>query len=111
MLPERIKHDSGRKEAGKRSPAHRKWVRGFACCACGSTTAIECAHVRNGTDGGTGIKPSDRWTISLCKDCHSRQHQIGEPAFERENRIDLKALAAEFFRKSPHRAKLEAPNG
>lgn len=106
-LPPRIKHDSGKKDAGKRSPAHRKWVRGHVCCGCGSATAIECAHVRVGTDGGMGHKPSDRWTISLCKDCHARQHQIGEAAFEKEAGINMKALAAEFFAKSPHRGKLE----
>jgi hypothetical protein len=106
MLPPRIKRDSGKKDVGKRSPAHRKWVRGHACCGCGSMVAIECAHVRSGTDGGTGIKPSDRWTISLCKDCHTRQHQIGEPAFEREAGIDMKALAAAFLKASPHKSKL-----
>lgn len=106
-FPQRIKKDSGRKDAGKRSPAHRAFVRSHACCACGSQAAIECAHVRVGTDGGTGHKPSDKWTISLCKECHSRQHQIGEPAFEREHGINMKALATEFFRRSPHRYKLE----
>src|SRR5688500_13568130 len=106
-FPQRIKHDSGKKNAGKRSPAHRAWVRGHACCACGSSAAIECAHVRVGTDGGVGAKPSDRWCISLCKDCHSRQHQIGEPSFERMTSINMKELAAEFFRRSPHRHKLE----
>lgn len=107
FLPPRIKHESGKKDAGKRSPAHRKWVRGHACCGCGSATAIECAHVRVGTDGGMGIKPGDKWTISLCKDCHSRQHQIGEQAFEKEAGINMKALAEAFFRASPHRGKLE----
>ena len=107
MLPPRIKHDSGKKNAGKRSPAHRKWVRGHACCGCGSTTAIEAAHVREGTDGGMGHKPSDRWVISLCKECHSRQHQIGEGPFERATGINMKALAEAFFKVSPHRGKLE----
>lgn len=69
---------------------------------------IECAHVRNGTDGGTGIKPGDAWSWSACRDHHSEQHQIGEPAFERKYGLNLKALAAEFFRKSPHRHKLTA---
>jgi len=108
MLPQRIKQDSGKKDAGKRSPAHRKWVRGHACSACGSMTAIECAHVREGTDGGMGLKPSDRWTVSLCRDCHSEQHRMGEGPFERKHTINLKALAAEFFKASPHRFKLEA---
>ena len=107
MLPQRIKHKSDKAEQGKRSPAHRAWVRGHACSACGSTVAIECAHVRNGTDGGTGIKPSDRWCISLCRDCHSDQHRIGESSFEQKHGINMKALATEFLRASPHRFKLE----
>jgi hypothetical protein len=107
-LPARIKHKSDKAEKGRRSPAHRAWVRGFACSACGSTTAIECAHVRNGTDGGTGIKPSDRYCISLCKPCHTQQHQVGEETFEFIHKIDMKALAFAFFMRSPHRFKLEA---
>ena len=106
MLPPRIQRDSGRKDAGKRSPAHRKWVRGHACSACGSTAGVECAHVREGTDGGMGMKPSDRWTISLCLDCHATQHQIGEGPFERITGINMKALAEAFVKASPHRSKL-----
>ena len=111
MLPRRISRKSNKAEKGRRSPAHRAWVRGHACSACGTETAIECAHVREGTDGGMGIKPSDRWTISLCKDCHAEQHRIGEGPFERRHGINMKALAAEFFRKSPHRFKLDNDNG
>ncbi|CAB4137153.1 Protein of unknown function DUF968 [uncultured Caudovirales phage] len=108
MLPRRISRKSDKAEKGRRSPAHRAWVRGHACSACGTETAIECAHVREGTDGGMGIKPSDRWTISLCKDCHAEQHRIGEGPFERHHGINMKALASEFFRNSPHRFKLES---
>lgn len=107
MLPAKIKRDSDRKNAGKRSPAHRAWVRLHACSACGSHTAIEAAHVRNGTGGGSSMKPSDRWCISLCKECHALQHMKGEPSFERAFGINMKALAEEFFRKSPHRSKLD----
>jgi hypothetical protein len=110
VLPPRIKHSSNRKNAGKRCPAHRKWVAGHACSACGSQAGIECAHVRTGTDGGVGIKPSDQWCISLCKDCHARQHQIGETTFEKQHGINMKALAEEFYRASPHRKKLEERN-
>jgi hypothetical protein len=106
FLPPRISRKSDKADKGRRCPAHRKWVRGHACSACGTETAIECAHVRIGTDGGTGIKPSDKWCISLCKDCHARQHQIGEAAFEAETHINMKALAEMFFRISPHRGKL-----
>ena len=104
MLPPRIPRKSDKAERGKRSPAHRAWVRGHACCACGTMAGIEAAHVREGTDGGMGMKPSDRWVISLCKDCHARQHNVGEGNMG----IDMKALAEAFFRISPHRSKLEA---
>ena len=87
------------------NPNHHQQYK--ACCGCGSSTAIECAHVRDGTDGGMGIKPSDRWTVSLCRDCHSRQHQIGEASFEKERGINLKVLAEAFYKASPHKGKLE----
>lgn len=105
-LPPRIKTKSDKADIGKRSPAHRAWVRGHACSACESTTAIECAHVRLGTDGGMGQKPSDKWCISLCKDCHAEQHRLGEASFAKKHGIDLRALAEAFFAASPHRGKL-----
>jgi hypothetical protein len=67
---------------------------------------IECAHVRLGTDGGTGIKPSDKWCISLCRAHHAEQHQIGEQSFAASYGINLKRIAEEFFHASPHRSKL-----
>lgn len=106
-LPARISRKSDKAEKPRRSPAHRAWVRGHACSACGSQSGIECAHVRIGTDGGVGIKPSDRWCISLCKNCHAQQHMIGETSFSAVWKINMKALAEEFYRASPHRHKLE----
>lgn len=111
MLPQRIPRKSDKADKGRRSPAHRAWVRGHACSACGSMSGIECAHVREGTDGGVGMKPSDRWTISLCAECHRKQHQLGEGTFSRLHGIDMKALAQEFYKRSPHRHKLEANDG
>lgn len=60
-------------------------------------------HVRTGTDGGTGIKPSDRWTIPGCAKHHRRQHDVGEAAFEIETSRDMKELARHYWAKSPHR--------
>lgn len=68
------------------------------------------ARDRTGTDGGIGMKLSDRWRISLCKDCHTRQHAMGEATFEKSYGINMKALAGEFFRNSKHRHKLEVAN-
>lgn len=84
-------------------PGHRAWVRKHKCSvrAC-AQKQIECAHVRLGTNGGMGIKPSDAWCISLCQMHHAEQHAIGEKSFEERYELDLKALAIEFARRSPH---------
>jgi hypothetical protein len=108
MLPRRIPKASKAGELKKRCPAHRNFVRSHACCSCGSTAAIEVAHVRIGTDGGMGTKPSDCWVISLCHDCHARQHQMGEQSFEKWAGIDMRYLAREFVKASPRRRDLEA---
>jgi hypothetical protein len=53
-----------------------------------------------------GMKPSDKWTISLCDFHHREQHRIGEREFGRKHVIDLVAIAQEFSRRSPHWMKL-----
>jgi hypothetical protein len=52
------------------------------------------------------LKPSDRWTISLCRKHHAEQHLVGEASFAQRYELDLLELALEFARRSPHRAKL-----
>lgn len=54
---------------------------------------IEAAHVRSGTDGGTGMKPSDRYALPLCSKHHRRQHQIGEGPFEKETGVNMRPIA------------------
>lgn len=101
----------------RRFPAHRAWINGFLCSVTLSDRptdcdgATECAHVRRGTDGGIGQKPSDWWTIPLCRAHHQEQHQIGEQAFEKKYGIDMKELAREFARKSPHWPKMREAMG
>jgi len=82
-------------------PKHRDFVRGHACSVCGSTVSIEVAHVRLGTDGGTGLKPSDYYAVSLCKLCHADQHSIGERTFWDEAGVDPLELAEAFAKASP----------
>ena len=63
---------------------------------------IQCAHVRDGTDGGMGLKPNDLWTVPMCAWHHLHdQHVAGEVAFEIEHGISLHAIALEFALKSP----------
>lgn len=101
MLPKRISTPKNR-TARWISPAHCNFVRKHHCCVNGcADMPIEVAHVRTGTDGGMGKKPSDYWAISLCKHHHAEQHRIGEPAFEKRHGIDMKGLATEFASASP----------
>lgn len=105
-LPKRLDRTSHREDE-KYCPAHRAWIRGHHCCVPGCLRRpIECAHVRHGTDGGLGRKPSDRWTISLCWLHHREQHERGERPFESKYGLDLRALAVEFARRSPHWRRL-----
>lgn len=53
-----------------------------------------------------GQKPDDWRTVSLCRTCHQRQHNVGEPAFWRG--VDVEALIAEFSRRSPKAHEIAA---
>jgi len=53
--------------------------------------------VRTGTDGGTGIKPGDRYAVPLCALCHAKQHRVGELTFWSALRIDPINVAARLW--------------
>lgn len=90
--PPRIEHASYRplmrKISLRRQGTHLAFVRQLPCVACGKAAPSEAAHVRTGTDGGTGMKPGDRYAIPLCTACHAKQHRVGELTFWAELRID-----------------------
>ena len=105
MLPPRRKRKRDPKPGEPiRSPGHLRWVRGHMCVVngCGGEP-IEAAHVRVGTDGGMGVKPSDRYAVSMCSDHHREQHQIGELSFENRHGVRLRELADAFWKRSPHK--------
>jgi hypothetical protein len=105
-FPNRLPREP-RKTTPRNCRAHRAWVRRHWCSVAGCRNLpIESAHVRSGSDGGMGLKPSDRWTISLCRAHHLEQHQIGEGAFEAKYDLNLVTLATEFAAKSPYRNRL-----
>jgi hypothetical protein len=109
-LPARLKPDHFKPKPRLKSDAHRDWVRTHFCSVPGcQLMPIEVAHVRRGTGGGVGLKPSDAYTISLCREHHAEQHRIGEQSFEQRHGLSMLALAREFFAKSPHRTKLDVP--
>jgi Putative HNHc nuclease len=101
-FPQRLPPEP-RKTNSRTCAAHRAWVRRHRCSVPGcQRLPIECAHVRTGTDGGAGLKPSDRWCISLCRDHHLEQHEIGELSFEAKYDLDLRQLAREFVQRSAY---------
>jgi hypothetical protein len=103
MLPRRIPKATKRSSRW-RSQAHCNFVRDHACSVCGATAPIEVAHVRIGSGAGMGQKPDDWRTVSLCKDCHTRQH-TGERTFWQGR--DVEALIRAFVAASPRRAQIE----
>lgn len=101
MLPQRIPKKKNRSERW-RSQAHCSFVRSHHCIVPGcQQMPIEVAHIRHGSDAGTGRKPSDFYTVSMCRDHHAEQHRIGERSFEKAHAINLHALADEFAKASP----------
>jgi hypothetical protein len=46
-------------------------------------------------------KPHDIFGVSLCRNHHVEQHNLGVDALDRKYGMDLRALAAEFARCSP----------
>jgi hypothetical protein len=107
MLPARLPKKPKRASRW-RSQAHCNFVRGHACSKCGSTAAIEVAHVRLGSSAGIGQKPDDWMTVSLCggpAGCHARQHREGEQTFWRG--FPLADLIEAFVKASPKRHEIE----
>ena len=72
----------------RRQGQHLAFIRQLPCVACGKAAPSDAAHVRTGTDSGTGMKPSDRFAVPLCTACHAKQHRIGELSFWSALRID-----------------------
>lgn len=68
-------------DAWFRSPKHLDAIRERRCLVCGTSKEVIAAHVRKGTDGAGGKKPSDYFTLPLCDYHHRVQHSAGEVSF------------------------------
>jgi hypothetical protein len=102
FLVQRQKVHSPKPDGWLRSPKHLSYVRDLRCACCGEDAFNEAAHVRKGTDGGTGQKPSDYFTLPLTRYCHAVQHQIGEVRFwEKAGIPDPIQRALEIAMQSP----------
>ncbi len=97
-----------KRESRFRSQRHLTHVRSHACVVCDAEAPIEAAHVRLGSGAGMGQKPHDYLAVALCKECHQRQHAMGERSFWGPLVFDVAAILAEFIRTSPVRREIEA---
>lgn len=106
MLPPRIPKKPKRASRW-RSRAHCDFVRSHSCSVCRATAPIDVAHVRLGSGAGIGQKPDDWRTVSLCRECHTRQHNVGEATFwENATTADVEALIDAFCKASPRAAQI-----
>lgn len=79
------------KYSSHRNTSYLKWLRTQKCIASGQDA--ECAHhIRLGTNGGKGIKPSDYFCIPLTNEYHTigsfAVHRMGEESFLSHFKID-----------------------
>lgn len=108
LLPKRRRREKmGVREPSKgRCLGHLRWIRQH-CCAVSGLNGHECKgrieahHVRLGTDGGVGKKPSDQWAVPLCGTAHRTLHDKGQVSFEKLYVVDLKEIAEGLARQSP----------
>ena len=104
--PEAFSNDlrPNRKRPRQENDAHLKFIRTLPCLICGTRSRnIQAAHIKSASAAygkrhtGAGEKASDCWTVPLCADHHSIQHQQGEMVFWRGYGIDPFAKALALF--------------
>jgi hypothetical protein len=96
---------AARKDVADHDPGYLALVRQCPCLKCGMEPS-EAAHVRFasaafGKASGLGKKPSDRWSLSLCADCHrlarDAQHNRNEQEFWHALGINPLICCAELY--------------
>ena len=66
-----------------RSPAYLAHIRTLPCLVSGRE-GVQACHFRLGTDGGTGMRPSDWFVTPLAPEEHMIQHTVGEESYWRQ---------------------------
>jgi hypothetical protein len=75
------------KRKQSRNPAYLAFVRTLPSIVS-KRPADVAHHIRLGTGGGMGLKPSDYCTVPLTNDEHLKLHTQGEAAYWQERGID-----------------------
>lgn len=99
-------------EPRQRDEPHLEAIRKVMCISCGIDPGGEAMHIRLTRVGkpitGMGLKPSDRFTLPGCHDCHMTQHREGEVTYYEQLGIDPLRMAATLFALSPDIDKMRA---
>ena len=92
-----------------RSQKHLAWIRTLPSALSGRVVDIQACHVRIGTGGGMGLKPSDIYVVPLTHGEHMEQHSRGERTFWSEHGYpDPAGEALSYALQSPCEATREA---
>lgn len=106
-----LNHAKRGRDTRLRSARHLAFVRKHLCALWARQDCegkIDAAHLRDlCPEHGMGVKPSDNWTVSLCRK-HHRESEGREEFFERDYDISLLTLAMEYAAASPDPAIREA---
>lgn len=90
----------------KHDKPHLEFIRRLPCVIC-MKPGVDAAHIRYSDDRylkrqtGMGERPSDKWTVPLCREHHTIQHSVNEGVFWRRYGIDPCALALMLHSVSP----------
>lgn len=99
-------------EPRERDEEHLELVRLCSCVGCGRRPAGEAMHIRLTRFGkpitGMGLKPSDRYTLPGCHECHMTSHREGEVTYYEQLGIDPLKTADDLYAASPDGDKMEA---
>lgn len=83
-----------------RSPKHLNYIRSLPCYISEQEPSQAC-HIRILSDGGTGLKPSDYYTLPFIHQYHKMQTDIGEQTFYAKFNINPFTLAKDLVIMSP----------
>jgi len=85
-----------------KNEGHLDFIRSLSCVICGSPDP-DAAHIRMASDlhgkrhTGMAEKPSDKWTVPLCRAHHGEQHSHNELTWWARRGIDPFGLALSLY--------------
>lgn len=93
-----------------RDRIHLAFIRTLPCIYCSGES--QACHLRTGLPkdhrGGTGLKPSDSYTIPMCHKCHALQHSTSEKLFHGGMDMVLKLANVLWLKTGNHKDCLDA---